>query len=62
MQMPVIERAYQMAKSGDYSTVTQIKAALVGEGYMRPSVSSYLSGLALQRDLNRLIKSARARA
>jgi hypothetical protein len=30
---PILERAYEMARSGAYAGVTQVKKALIAEGY-----------------------------
>jgi len=51
-----VERAYQLAKSGDCANVDDIKARLKAEGY--PSVWQHLSAPMLTRDLRGLCAAA----
>lgn len=51
-----IERAYQLAESGDCATVDDIKIRLQGEGYA--SVWQHLSAPTLSRALRRLCAAA----
>jgi len=51
-----IERAYELAKSGDCATVEDIRLKLVQEGYT--SVVHHLSAPLLKRSLKGLCKSA----
>ena len=51
-----VERAYQLAKSGDCATVDDIKARLQAEGYS--SVWQHLSAPMLTRTLRGLCASA----
>ncbi len=50
-----LERAFQLAKSGDYTSVTDIKKRLGAEGY---SVAQ-ITGRVLSKQLDALIKAAR---
>jgi len=53
-----LERAFELAKSGRFATVTEIRSCLVAERY--DAVSSQISGKSLVRQLDRLIASAKA--
>ena len=55
----ILERAYELARSGGYSTITQIRDRLGKEGYIH--ISSYLEGRAVQKALKKLMSEARAR-
>ena len=48
-----VERAYQLAGSGEYTSVEQIRAQLRAEGCEQ--VVGHLSGRSIQRDLRRLL-------
>ena len=50
-----LERAFQLAKSGDYTSVTDIKKRLGAEGY---SIAQ-ITGRVLSKQLDALIKAAR---
>ena len=50
-----LERAFELAKSGDYETVSDIRKKLNSEGYSADQVS----GRTLQRQLRELIEAAR---
>jgi hypothetical protein len=52
----VIERAFQLAKSGDYPTVAAIKKRLMTEGY---SIGQ-ITGRTLSKQLTALIQAAQA--
>ena len=52
-----IERAFQLAKSGSYATITDIRKQLTAEGY---GVGQITWG-ALLKQLKALIKAARSR-
>jgi hypothetical protein len=49
-----LERAFELAKSGDYSSVTNIKRQLQQEGYD----SAQINGPSLLRQLSKIIKTA----
>jgi hypothetical protein len=51
-----VERAYQLAESGDCATVDDIKSRLQAEGYS--SVGQHLSAPTLTRALRRLCAAA----
>jgi hypothetical protein len=53
----LIERAYELAKSGDYPTVTAIKQQVRAEGYA--GVDGYLHGAAIHGALRNLCLAAR---
>jgi hypothetical protein len=53
---PTIERAYQLAESGDCANIGEIKTRLQAEGYV--SVWQHLSAPSLSRALRRLCEAA----
>jgi hypothetical protein len=55
-----LERAYQLARSGNCRGLSDIRAALKSEGYVR--YDSLLDGLGLRRQLKQLCASARTQA
>lgn len=57
---PIIERAYQLARSGGCRTFTDIKVGLRSEGYA--NVDDQLYGHTLQQSLRQLCVSARDRS
>lgn len=56
LRLTTIERAYQLAKSGDCATVSEIKARLRSEGYS--DVAGQLYGPTIQRSLRQLCAAA----
>ena len=59
MQPSIIERAFQLAKSGRYATVGDIRKQLDQEKYA--AAESYVRGGALISQLRSLIAAARAK-
>jgi hypothetical protein len=57
MQTPIIERAYQLARSGQCATVGEVKAALRSERY--DHVEQQLSGAALYAALREICAASR---
>jgi hypothetical protein len=55
-----LERAFQLARSGDCAGLGDIRAALKAEGYA--GVEGMLAGLGLRRQLKQICDSARASA
>lgn len=53
-----VERAYQLAKSGEFETARQIKVQLDREGYI--DGYSQISGVAMARELGRICRARRA--
>ena len=53
-----VERAFELARSGDCATLSDIRARLIREHYT--AVSEHLTGPSLRRDLTRLCREARA--
>ncbi len=53
-----IERAYQLARSGDYGTVRQLRTQLEREGYF--DAASQIMSPSLMRDLGRCCRAAQA--
>jgi len=56
----VVLRAYQLARSGRYATVEEIRHSLAAEGFQRVSINEYVSGSALRADLTKLCEEAQA--
>jgi len=52
---PLIERAYQLARSGDCRDAADISSCLVAEGYY---LGGHLDQAALKRDLQRVCREA----
>jgi hypothetical protein len=55
--MTALERAFQLARSGQVSGLSEIAEALKGEGYS----ANQIEGPSLRRQLTGLIDTARAR-
>jgi len=55
--LSTIERAYELAKSGEVRTVSQIRERLRTEGYS--DAPAHLTSLTLTAELRRLIAAAR---
>ena len=53
---PTVERAYQLAESGECANIDEIETRLQAEGYV--SVWQHLSAPSLSRDLRRLCVAA----
>ena len=56
-KLPLLERAFELAKSGEVQTISEIKARLSAEGYS--DIHQQISGAALTGQLKRLCKEAR---
>jgi hypothetical protein len=55
-----VERAYQLARSGQFRTVSEIKIRVRAEGYY--DAVAQLEGRAISADLRRLLAAAREAA
>jgi hypothetical protein len=51
-----LERAYELARSGECSSISEIIKRLVEDGY--PNVRARLDGPAIKKDLRRLCQAA----
>lgn len=60
MSAPIgtVQRAFELARSGGYASVAEIRAQLIRERFT--SVNEHLTGPSLRRDLAKLCKDARA--
>jgi hypothetical protein len=56
----ILARAYELAGSGEYATVTDIGVRLRKEGYTQ--IAAHLEGLSVRRALRRLMADARAQS
>ncbi|GAA0731547.1 hypothetical protein [Sphingomonas japonica] len=52
-----VERAYELARTGDYTTIEQIRAVLIREQHV--SVQQHLSGPTLRRELLKLCRAVK---
>jgi hypothetical protein len=59
-QQTTLERAFELAKSGDCLTISEIRSKLKKE--QRDSVDAHLAGPALQRQLRTLLAHKRVSA
>lgn len=55
-RLSTVERAYQLARSGDCRGIDEIRTKLIREGH--ESVQAHLSGPTLRRELTQLCKRA----
>ena len=55
----IIERAYQLARSGDVIDILHIKMKLSAEGYLQ--IDAHLDGSSIRGDLRRLIATTPSR-
>jgi hypothetical protein len=53
----LIQRAFELAASGEYANVTQISEQLSKEGYV--AVRGHLEGTSLRRQLSKACRNAR---
>jgi len=58
-QASTVERAYQLASSGNVRTIAEIRQRLHREGYL--DANAQLSGRTLIQDLRRLLDTAQAK-
>ncbi len=54
-ETPIIERAIQLAKEGGCRGIPDLERKLAAEGYA--SITAYLSGTSLRKQLRQLMKS-----
>lgn len=57
-QVGTVERAFELARSGTCTNVSEIRAALEKEGF--PDIVGHLGGLGTRRQLSAAIKAASA--
>ena len=57
--MTIVERAFQLAATGDYAIPSEIAKRLADEGYLRADVASSFEGLSLKRELLARCRAAR---
>lgn len=60
MQTSLLERAFQIARSGEASTINQIAHALRREGYVDRAILANLDGQAIRRALRAACRTSRA--
>jgi len=59
-QVTALERAYQLADSGEYRDMVEIKAALVAEGYDYRTIQTELYGPTLSTSIRQACNRARS--
>jgi hypothetical protein len=59
-QTPLVERAYELAHTGAFSTAGEIGGRLRREGYGMTSVAVHLEGRAIRDDLARICREPSA--
>ena len=57
MEPSIIERAFELARSGDYATIDDIRKRLKSERYSQ--VDAHLAGISVRRQLLDLCREAR---
>ena len=57
---PVVERAFELARSGDCASVAAIRLRLKTEGYGAGEISSHLQGRSIAGSLVKLCREASA--
>jgi len=55
----VVERSYELARSGRYSNVSLIRRQLKTEGYTNCEIKFHLEGRSISRDLAQLCSASR---
>ena len=55
----IIERAFQLARSGKFQNASQVAKALHKVGFARIHVEDHLAGKAIRNELTRLCRDAR---
>lgn len=55
---PLVERAFQPARSGHYSAAKQIERAMMHEGYVFSDIRGHLQNQSLSRQLSALMRAA----
>lgn len=57
--VPILQRAYELARSGGYASVTALRRQLKKDGYDGHSIDGHTFGLGTRRELQRLMRQAR---
>jgi len=57
----IVERAFQLAKTGKYVGASEIGRGLINEGYMRNDVRAHLHPPSIQRNLSDLCREAQGK-
>ena len=60
-QTPVIERAYQLARTGAFATLSEIADRLEPEGYSATAVDIHLEGRKIRGDCDDLSRRRRGK-
>ena len=62
LEIEARERAFELAKSGAFSRFADINSQLRRDGYSTVAISSYLTGLSVQREMKAILGKAGMRA
>ena len=57
---PLVEHAYELARSGNFSKIDEIRLALMREGFTQAEIRMHLHGPASRTALKQLFKQTRA--
>jgi hypothetical protein len=57
-QVPLVERAYQLARTGAFLSIGEIKARLKREGFTNGYIEAHLAGKTIREDLARVLREA----
>lgn len=57
-EIPILERAFELARTGEYRRVKDLEKALAGEGYARSDPQ--LQGRSVRKQLRQLCRTASA--
>jgi hypothetical protein len=55
-QTPLLERAYEIARSSQCNSMDNLRAMLKGEGHSTRAIEAHLGGRAIKADLRALLK------
>jgi len=60
-RFPAIERIYDLAKSGRFTSLAEIRRQRQKEGYSRTEIGRHLEGMGIRRQLLQLCGTAKAK-
>jgi hypothetical protein len=57
-EKPILDRAFELARSGHFTSTTDIRSRLMKEGYGHAHISGHLGGRGIQQQLRETIAAA----
>jgi hypothetical protein len=57
-RIPLIERAFQLPRTGAFAKISEISHRLKREGYTATEIAIYLEGGSIRKDLSRICREA----